>query len=112
MIKNEEILVVHDDAALPFGKPKLKIKGGAGGHKGISSIIYYLQSENFMRLKIGIGREKPLKKYVLSKLKEEEKNFLFETLFPFLKKGVKVLFNEGVNKAMNFINSFREDEHE
>lgn len=112
MIKNEEILVVHDDADLPFGKPKLKIKGGPGGHKGISSIIYYLQTENFLRLKIGIGREKPLKKYVLSELKEEEKNFLFENLFPFLKKGIEMLCNEGINKAMNFINSFREDKHE
>ncbi|MEO0276131.1 MAG: aminoacyl-tRNA hydrolase [candidate division WOR-3 bacterium] len=109
MIKIEEILIVHDDADLPFGKPKLKINGGAGGHKGISSIIYYLQTENFLRLKIGIGKEKPLEKYVLSEFKEEEKNFLFKNLFPFLKKGINVLFNEGINKAMNLINSFGEE---
>ncbi len=108
----EEILVVHDAADLAFGKVKLKIKGGAGGHKGVSSIIYYLQSENFLRLKIGIGKEKPLKEYVLSEFKEEERFFLFKDLFPFLKKGIEILFKEGLNKAMNFINSLGGGEYE
>lgn len=111
-MKVEEILIVHDDVDLPFGKVKLKSKGGAGGHKGVSSIIYYLQSEDFLRLKIGIGKEKPLREYVLSEFKEEEKNFLFKNLFPFLKRGIELLCKEGVNKAMNFINNFGGNKNE
>ena len=52
----EDVLVIHDDLDLPLGKIRLKAKGGSGGHNGIQSIIFHLQSENFKRLKIGIGR--------------------------------------------------------
>lgn len=43
MIKSSEILIVHDDADLPFGRAKLKFGGGGGGHRGVASIIYYLK---------------------------------------------------------------------
>jgi PTH1 family peptidyl-tRNA hydrolase len=109
MIKSSEILVVHDDADLPFGRVKLKFGGGGGGHRGISSIIYYLKSEEFLRLKIGIGKEKPLREYVLSEFKEEEKKYLFDELFPFLKRGIEILCKEGIKNAMNFINSFKKE---
>lgn len=108
MVKEENLLIVCDDADLSFGKPRLRIKGGSGGHKGLASIIYHLETENFPRLRIGIGKEKPLRNYVLSEFTNEEKNFLFKTLFPFLKEGIKILNKEGIEKAMNFINNFKE----
>lgn len=112
MLKEDNLLIVCDDADLPFGKPRLRIKGGSGGHKGLSSIIYYLETENFPRLRIGIGKEKPLKDYVLSEFTEREKEFLFEKLFPFLKRGMEILNRDGIQKAMNFINNFKEVKNE
>src|SRR4030095_15688410 len=49
------ILVIADDLALPFGKHRLKKKGGAGGHNGLTDIIVSLETEEFPRLRIGIG---------------------------------------------------------
>lgn len=51
-----ELLVIHDDLDLPLGRIRLRNKGGSGGHKGMRSIIQSLNSEDFPRLRIGIGR--------------------------------------------------------
>lgn len=53
----ERILVVSDDIALPLGSLRMKAKGGAGGHNGLTSIIEHLGTENFARLRFGIGSE-------------------------------------------------------
>ena len=53
----EQLLVVADDLALPFGKIRLRASGGAGGHNGLSDIIAQLGTEAFPRLRFGIGRE-------------------------------------------------------
>lgn len=57
-IYQEEMLVVHDDLDLEAGRIRLRQKGGAGGHNGLKSIMSYLDSQDFDRLKIGIGRPK------------------------------------------------------
>ncbi len=54
-VKPEEILVVHDDLDMPLGRIKVVRAGGAGGHKGVSSIIQHLGSTEFCRVKVGIG---------------------------------------------------------
>jgi peptidyl-tRNA hydrolase, PTH1 family len=61
-IQPEELLVVYDDFNLPLGTIRLRRQGTDGGHNGISSIIYHLQSMNFNRMRIGIGIDTPLKK--------------------------------------------------
>jgi peptidyl-tRNA hydrolase, PTH1 family len=78
-IETEDILVIHDDLDLPFGKLKLKQKGGSGGHNGLKSIISYLGSEEFKRLKFGIDKNPDIdtKDYVLkefNKAQEKEVN--------------------------------------
>ena len=73
-IKIEDILVIHDDLDLEVGKIKLKANGSSGGHNGIKSIISNLNSEEFKRLKIGIGNNKlyDTKDYVLGSFSSYE----------------------------------------
>ena len=52
----ENILVIYDDLDLPMGKIRLRPKGGSGGHRGMKSIIEHLGTDNFPRLRVGIGR--------------------------------------------------------
>ncbi len=75
-IKLENILIIYDDIDLQLGTIKFKSNGGAGGHKGIESIIYQLQSENFQRLRVGIATSeimRPSEKYVLSPFHDRNK---------------------------------------
>ena len=57
-IPNEEILVIFDDVSLDVGKLRLRKKGSAGGHNGIKSTILHLASEDFPRIKVGVGAPK------------------------------------------------------
>ena len=103
----EKIIVVFDDISLPIGKLRVRRKGSAGGHNGIKSIISHLGSENFPRVKIGVGA-KPhpdydLADWVLTSFKKED--------FPALKEAmvnageaVKLIVNGNTDKAMNLYN--------
>lgn len=73
------ILVVHDDMDLPVGRMRIRSGGGAAGHNGIKSIMESLGTENFARLRIGIGRKVRgggMVDYVLSPVTEEERSIL------------------------------------
>ena len=106
-IPAEKIIVVFDDISLPIGKLRVRRKGSAGGHNGIKSIISHLGSENFPRVKIGVGA-KPhpdydLGDWVLTSFKKED--------FPALKEAmvnaceaVKLIVNGNTDKAMNLYN--------
>ncbi|MDR0956780.1 MAG: aminoacyl-tRNA hydrolase [Endomicrobium sp.] len=63
-INIEEIFIFYDDFSIPIGKYKIKMSGSAGGHNGVDSIIKYLYSKDFPRMKLGIG---PLPKFVQMK---------------------------------------------
>lgn len=73
-IKPDEILVVHDDLELPFLSAKLQQGGGLAGHNGLKSIVQHLKSDQFFRLRIGIGRPKhgSVSSFVLSKFTPDE----------------------------------------
>jgi len=97
------LLVVHDDIYLNLGKAKIKQSGSDGGHNGIASIIYHLNSETFNRLRIGVGQdfvEKSIVDYVLGKFSPEEEKILFsnfsfyhELLLKFLEGGIKLMLD-------------------
>ncbi len=75
MIDLNDLLVIHDDVNLPFPEIRLKIRGGDGGHNGISSVIYQLESEEFARIRIGIGNnfeQGELADYVLTDFNSTE----------------------------------------
>ena len=73
-IKMEDILIIQDDLDLKIGTYKIKKNSSSGGHNGIKSIISELNSEEFLRLKIGIGKNPlmPTDKYVLAKIPDDE----------------------------------------
>lgn len=66
----DDIIIVYDDIDLPFGSVRIRAKGSAGTHNGMRSIVQYLGTEDFVRVRLGIGRpegRQPLASYVLSR---------------------------------------------
>ncbi len=104
----ENVLVIIDDINLPEGKLRLRMKGSDGGHNGLASIIYYLNSESFPRLRIGVGKDSQIDvaSYVLSVMEKSK----YEQL---VQKGTDALYliiNDGITRAMNRINSYKEED--
>lgn len=102
-LKMEEIVVVHDDLDLPFGRLRFKQRGGDGGHQGVRSIIDEMGGNNFLRLKIGIGRPPPgmdSADYVLDAFDRNERSLLDQILSG-AADSLKVMVLEGLEKTMN-----------
>jgi len=102
-IGKEEILVICDDFHLTKGKLKLKKSGSSGGHKGLESIIESLSSEEFPRLRLGIGRpEEGLEpaEYVLEKFSEQEESLVDEMIVRAC-QAVETIITEGIDAAMS-----------
>ena len=102
------VLVIHDDIDLPLGEIRIVKNRGAGGHKGVESIIKELKTKNFIRFRIGIcpktGKPKNPEKFVLQKFNKEEEKTLKEVI----KKTAKALeffLKEELEKTMNRFNS-------
>lgn len=77
----DRVLVITDDLALPFGKIRLRANGSAGGHNGLTSIIELLGTQEFPRMRFGIGSDFPRgrqSEYVLGRWSEEERKTLAE----------------------------------
>ena len=102
----ENFMVIYDDIDLPLGTIRFRDNGGAGGHKGIESIIYHLRSENFNRLRIGIATNdemRPAEKFVLSPFEEDKKELVNEMI----KKGyegIEFYLTHEMNETMNQFN--------
>ena len=102
----KDILVVSDDLDLDFGQVRLRAKGSDGGHNGLNSLIVYLKTQEFARLRLGIGR--PTKKeetvdFVLSEFNTKEK----EELSAFVEKATdccRTWLAQGTTEAMNQFN--------
>lgn len=103
----ENILVVTDDLALPFGKLRMRPKGSDGGHNGLKHIQGVLQTEVYPRLRFGVGNEFAKGKqvdYVLGKWSEEEMNEIGAHLKKAMDACVQFIFI-GMERAMNFVNT-------
>ena len=101
------VLVIYDDMDLPVGRLRIRRSGSAGGHNGMKSIISHLGSQDFPRLRIGIGksdRKKQTIGHVLGKFAPEEKKVIQEML-DISVNAVEKSLKEGVEKAMNIYNS-------
>ncbi len=108
-LETKKLLVIHDDLDMPLGKIKVVRNGGSGGHKGVSSIVHFLGSSEFSRVKIGIGRPRhgeAVADYVLSCFYDDEKK-LAEEIMGMAVKASQLFVLEGVEAAMNHINCRR-----
>lgn len=101
----DHVLIIVDDVALPLGKLRLKTKGSAGGHNGLKSIESHLNTQDYARLRIGVGHDpqSELADYVLGRFTAEEKTALVEVL----KQAVNVVENwvlRGPDETMKLAN--------
>lgn len=101
----EDLLVIYDDMDLPVGQMRLRPSGSAGGHNGMKSIILRLSTDQFPRLRIGIGRQEDndTVDYVLGKLNREEQEIQF-ALLGSVCDAVSLFVKEGIAPAMNRYN--------
>jgi len=102
-LRTEDLVVVHDDLDLSFGRIRFKQRGGDGGHQGVRSIIDRMGENNFLRLKVGIGRPPrgmDSAEYVLDVFDKIERSHLDQILSQ-AAESLKVMLLEGLEKAMN-----------
>ena len=108
-IPPDHIIVIYDDISLDVGHLRIRTKGSAGGHNGIKNIIAHLGTQEFPRIKIGVGGKPPrmdLADYVLSRFPAEERKIM-ETAFRDAAEAAGVLIAEGPDAAMNRFNGTR-----
>ncbi len=104
---DDDVVVIVDDVAFDIGKIKIKIKGSDGGHNGLKSLIYETGSENFSRIRIGVGKlqnhNQSLASWVLSKFNEDEQTKLNKVLV-MVEQAVNLILVGKINQAMNKFN--------
>lgn len=103
----EKLIAVSDDAALPFGKLRIRRKGSDGGQKGLRSIIYLLGDDEFPRVRVGIGEkahpDMEMADWVLGRLTDKELKSL-EPVFADVLEAVKLIVAGKTDEAMNRFN--------
>ncbi len=101
-----DLIVIYDDISLDVGKLRIRKKGSAGGHNGIKNIIAHLGTQEFARVKVGVGEKPPrmdLADYVLGRFTKEEQPVIREAA-ELATKAVATIITEGADMAMNRFN--------
>jgi len=107
-----DLLVIYDDLDLPLGKIRLRQSGSSGGHKGMNSIISALGSEDFPRIRVGIGRpqaeeqsinEDAIVNYVLSDFSSQEEAMI-KPVIARVAEAINCFITEGIEAAMGKFN--------
>jgi len=108
-----DLVVIHDDLDLLLGKIRIRKGSGSGGHKGVDSIITQIGSQDFIHLRVGIGRpivaenrepsEEDIISYLLSDFTPQEKEVITKAL-PQVSQAILCLISEGLTAAMNRFN--------
>lgn len=111
-IDPEEIIVIYDDISLEPGQLRIRLKGSAGGHNGIKNIIAHLGTQEFPRIKVGVGAKPPkmdLADYVLSRFGAEEQKVMDEA-FQEAAEAAVMMMTTGAERAMNHYNAKKKAE--
>ncbi|MGD1987256.1 MAG: aminoacyl-tRNA hydrolase [Desulfobacterales bacterium] len=106
-INSKDVIVIHDDIDLAFGRFKIKEKGGHGGHKGLKSIIQAVGQDAFVRLRIGVGRSETgnsVSDHVLGPFDNKESKLL-DAIINRARDAVVTILTEGTKVGMNQYNT-------
>lgn len=107
-IPPQNVIVIFDDISLDVGKMRIRRKGSDGGQRGMQNIIYLSGSQDFPRIKMGIGKkphpEYDLKKWVLSRFTDADKKLIVPLLDNII-DAVSHIVDGNIDKAMNLYNS-------
>ena len=113
-VKRENLIIIHDDMDLPSGRIRIRLGGSSGGHHGINSIIEHLGNQDFIRVRVGIGRpngtesgkmgEDEVITYVLGDFTAEEKTVMKDVI-PCVGEVLQSLLKDGLTTTMNKFNS-------
>jgi PTH1 family peptidyl-tRNA hydrolase len=105
-ISTKDLIVIHDDIDLDFGRLKIKEKGGHGGHKGLKSIIDAVGEGEFVRLRVGVGRsgvQHSVSDHVLGPFNADEASLL-DAVIVRARDAIVTILTEGVKVGMNRFN--------
>ena len=106
-ISNNSIIVIYDDIDLNLGEIRIKAKGGAGTHNGMKSVVENLNTDEFSRVRIGIGspnNKDDIINYVIGKIPNNERVILDESIIK-ARDGVIEILENGIDIAMNIYNT-------
>lgn len=105
-LSNKNIIVIYDDMDLNIGDIRLKAKGGPGTHNGMKSVVDNLNTEEFIRVRVGIGTPKykdDIINYVLEQIPKREREILDESIIK-AKDSIMEILENGIDRAMNKFN--------
>lgn len=110
-LEPQSVLVIYDDMDLPMGRMRIRLTGSAGGHNGMKSAIAHLNSQDFPRLRIGIGTpshpsdhpDQQVVSHVLGRFSSEEEKII-KGILEWVGDAVSLSLNQGVAKAMSLYN--------
>ena len=104
-IEPEELIIIYDDIDIPTGTFRIRKKGSAGTHNGMRSVVHQIQSDQFPRIRVGIGSETKIDliHYVTGGISKSEKELLEDALVKSAKAAACIV-EKGIDKAMNEFN--------
>ena len=108
------LIVIYDDIDLPVGKIRIRERGSAGGHNGMKSILYHLETEDFIRIRVGVGGKPKggnLSAHVLGKVDKEEEATMVHGIIA-AAAAVEDIVRHGINFAMNKYNQVPKEKKE
>lgn len=111
-VEPEDIIIIYDDVSLEPGQLRIRLKGSAGGHNGIKNIIAHLGTQEFPRIKVGVGAKPPrmdLAAYVLSRFSQGEQK-LMDDAFKEAAEAAVMMMADGADRAMNHYNTKKKEE--
>lgn len=106
-IVNNNIIVIYDDISLDTGRLRIRLQGSSGGHNGIKSVISNLSTDEFPRVKIGVGHPQfDLIPHVLGRFSKEDRKVVEEVIVA-AASAVQTIIGTGIEEAMNKYNGFK-----